>query len=239
MNINIFLLCFNESALLPHTVNHYKKYLPNCKITVYDNESTDNSVEIAKKLGCDVFSYSSNNITNEILFVELKNSVWKKCNSGWIIMADMDEFLCITEIELMKEMELGTTILQIVGYDMIGESETLDLTDIDLQEINKYIENGYESKNLCFLREAIIDMNYVVGAHFCNPIGNIVYSSHVYINKHMSMLGLNFFINKLTKRYERSEEMRTRGWCNHYTQDIDKIKETYKNSIDNCKIYKS
>jgi len=239
MDINIFLLCFNESALLPHTVNHYKKYLPNCKITIYDNESTDNSVEIAKKLGCDVISYSSNNIINDVLYIELKNSVWKKCNSGWIIMADMDEFLCITEIELMKEMKLGTTILQIVGFDMIGESETLDLTDIDLQEINKYIENFYENKKLCFLREAIIDINYDIGCHRCNPIGNIVYSSHVYINKHMSILGLNFLINKLTKRYERSEEMRLRGWCVHYTKDINKIKETYKNSIDNCKIYKS
>ena len=233
MDINIFLLCFNESALLPHTVNHYKKYLPNCKITIYDNESTDNSVEIAKKLGCNVFSFSSNNILDEDLQIKLRNSIWKNCNSGWIIMADMDEFLCVTEVELMKEIELGTTILQINGYDMIGESETVDLTDIDLQKINKYIKNHYESKKLCFLREAIIDMNYGCGSHSCNPKGNIVYSSHVYINKHMNTLGLNFLINKLTKRYERNEKMRLKGWNTHYEQDIEKIKEIYKNSINN------
>jgi hypothetical protein len=236
MDINIFLLCFNESALLPHTVSHYKKYLPNCKITIYDNESSDNSVEIAKKLGCNVFSFNSNNILDEDLQIKLRNSIWKKCNSGWIIMADMDEFLCVTEIELMKEMELGTTILQINGYDIIGESETIDLTDIDLQKINKYIENHYECKKLCFLREAIIDMNYGPGSHTCNPKGNVVYSSNVYINKHMSILGLNFLINKLTKRYERSEKMRLKGWSTHYEKDVDKIKKIYKNSIDNCNI---
>ena len=36
--------------------------------------------------------------------------LFKKCNSGWIIMADIDEFLCITKIKVMKDMELGTTI---------------------------------------------------------------------------------------------------------------------------------
>jgi len=235
MDINIFLLCFNESFLLPHTVNHYKKYLPNCKITVYDNESTDNSVEIAKKLGCNVFSFSSNNIHDEDLQIKLRNSVWKNCNSGWIIMADMDEFVCITENELMKEMELGTTILQLKGYDIIGESETLDLTDIDLQKINKYVINHFESKKLCFLREAIIDMNYGPGSHKCKPIGNVVYSSNIYINKHMSILGLNFLINKLTARYERSAKNRSKGMSTHYSNDIEKIKEIYRKSIANCK----
>lgn len=236
MDINIFLLCFNESFLLPHTVNHYKKYLPNCKITVYDNESTDNSVEIAKKLGCNVFSFSSNNIHDEDLQIKLRNSIWKNCNSGWIIVADMDEFVCINENELMKEMELGTTILQLKGYDMIGESETLELTDIDLQKINKYVVNHFESKKLCFLREAIIDMNYGAGSHRCDPKGNVVYSSNVYINKHMNILGLNFFINKVTKRYERNEKMRSKGWNIHYIEDIDKITKIYKRNIDKCNI---
>ena len=31
-------------------------------------------------------------------------------------------------------------------------------------------------------------MNYDYGAHSCNPIGNnIIYSSNMYINKHMSL----------------------------------------------------
>jgi glycosyltransferase involved in cell wall biosynthesis len=236
MDINIFLLCYNESALLPHTVNHYKKYLPNCKITIFDNESTDNSVEIAEKLGCNVFKFSTNKIHDEDLQINLRNSIWKKCTSGWIIMADMDEFLCVTEIELKKEMELGTSILRVDGYEMIGESETIDLSDIDLQQINKYVKNSMESKNLCFLREAIVDMNYGPGSHSCNPKGDIVYSSNVYINKHMSILGLNFLTNKLTKRYERNEKMRLKGWNIHYTQDIEKIKNIYKTSINNCNI---
>jgi hypothetical protein len=49
--MNVFLLCYNERAMLPHTVNHYKKHLPSCTITVYDNESTDGSAALARQLG--------------------------------------------------------------------------------------------------------------------------------------------------------------------------------------------
>jgi hypothetical protein len=142
--INVFILCFNESVLLPHTIKHYKKYLPSCNITIYDNESTDNSVEIAKSHGCNVISWSSNNIIDDNKYKEIKNNCWKGLNDGWVIMIDMDEFLCIKENELINEMREGTTILTVKGLDMVGESNTIDLSDIDLQNINKFIKFSRE-----------------------------------------------------------------------------------------------
>jgi hypothetical protein len=236
MNINIFLLCYNESPLLPHTIKHYRNNLPLCNITIYDNESTDNSVEIAKSLNCNVISWSSNNINDEDIKINIRNNCWKDIKSGWIIMADMDEFICVTEKDLLDEMNNNTTILKINGIDMIGESETLDLTDIDLQKINKYHNYEMESKNLCFLRDYITDMNYGPGSHYCKPIGKIKYSDIIYTNKHMSNLGLNFLTNKMIKRYERSEKNRKRFWSIHYTNDVDQIKNNYNNLLKTCKI---
>ena len=89
---------------------------------------------------------------------------------------------------------------------------------------------------MCFLREAITDMNYGPGSHTCDPQGKIVYSSNVYINKHMSTLGLPFLINKFTERYKRTDKMREIGWSNHYTEDKSKIEEIYKNAMNNCNL---
>jgi hypothetical protein len=238
MDINVFLLCFNESVLLPYTVKHYKKYLPSCKITIYDNESTDNSVEIAKELGCSIISWSSNDMIDDFKYKEIKNNCWKSIKKGWVIMADMDEFLCVSEDDLMKEMNLGTTILNVKGCDMLGESKTFDLSDIDLQNIKKYIDNHYENKKLCFLRENITEMNYECGAHCCNPQGynDIKYSSNMYINKHMSFLGLIFFTNKYIERYKRAANMRKHGMAVHYTQDIVAIENIYRNNFNSCKL---
>jgi len=235
MDINVILVCFNENYLLPHTIKHYKKYLPSCKITIYDNRSTDDSVSIAESLGCKIIDWDTEDRINDFKLRDLKNNCWKTINQGWIIMADMDEFLCVTEEDLCKEMKAGTSILTTKGYDMLGESNKIDISDIDLQDIKKYIDNNFENKNLCFLREKIKDMNYVIGAHKCKPTGDPIFSSTVYMNKHMKNLGLDFVIERMNRAYERSTYMRKLGKCYHYHNDIEKLKKEFNNNLKMAK----
>ena len=227
MNINVFILCFNESIILPHTIAHYKKYLPSCKITISDNESTDNSVEIAQSLGCDIISFNSGNIQNEYVQRDIRNHYWKKIENGWIIFIDMDEWLCVTEEDLFNELNAGTTILKVKGVNVIGESKEINLSDINLHNVNRVVDWDPESKKLCFLREKITEMNYTFGGHECDPKGEVIYSNKVYINKHYSELGLPFLIEKMRIRYQRTHEMRSRGMDGHYTDNIEKITEHY------------
>jgi hypothetical protein len=236
MIINIFLLCYNESPLLPHTIKHYKKLIPSSKITVYDNSSTDNSVEIATSLGCKVIPWNSNNILDYHKFKYIRNNCWKSITDGWIIVADMDDFLSISEQDLHTEKDLGTTIISIRGLDMIGESKTTDLTDIDLQNINKYTHNTTKDKSLCFYRNSIGEMNYTIHSNKCNPTGTIKYSEKIYYNKHMSYLGLNYIVNKIISRYNRSEKMRGFGLATHYTNNKEDITQDYNNKLQNAMI---
>ena len=44
--ISVYSICWNEAKLLPFFLNHYAKFAS--KITIYDNESNDGSVEVVK-----------------------------------------------------------------------------------------------------------------------------------------------------------------------------------------------
>ena len=226
-HIYIILLCFNESIMLPKTIHHYRTQFPSCEFIIYDNESTDDSVIVAKELGCHVISWSSNQINDEFLKIKIRNHCWKHITQGWIIMADMDEWIYITEEELREEEEKGTTILSIEGLEMIGESQTLDFSDIELNEIKRYIPFSDESKNLCFFRSKITEMNFGPGSHTCKPQGIVVFSSKVYQLRHMCQMGLPFLLHKMKLRYERSALNRARGWSIHYINDEKKVTEKY------------
>ena len=229
--IYIFLLCYNERALLPHTIAHYKRNIPSCSIILYDNESTDGSVELGISLGCSIQSWSSNNTIDDYKYIDIKNNCWKAITQGWIIVADMDEWLCITEKQLQEEYKKGTSILQTRGINIVGTSQTTDLTDMDPSLFQQYIEHPPESKHLCFLREKIKEMSYSLGAHSCMPKGIIQYSTIIYDNKHMHYMGLPFLLDKMKKRYTRSKKMRAMGIATHYTDDVQKITHEYQNAI--------
>jgi glycosyltransferase involved in cell wall biosynthesis len=240
MKVTIFLLCYNEEILLPHTIQHYKSQLPNATIVIYDNFSTDSSVKIAKENGCHVIQWDSNNEINDYRYLTIKNNCWKIVKTGWIIVADMDEWLCVTEKDLIKEEENNACLLSVKGYDIIGKSMTTTLEDVTLSKMNAAVYYPEESKNLCFYRPAIQEMNYYPGAHRCQPIffsnkytsmsleKKTTYSKKVYHNKHMNWLGLKYIIQKMKKRFDRSKRMREKySLATHYTDDIGSITRRY------------
>lgn len=231
-SVNIYIFCFNEEVLLPHTIEHYKKYLPNSNITIVDNMSNDNSINIAKKLGCNIIQFNTGDQMNNYVKQKYANNVWKKNKKGWVIVADMDEWLCVNEKDLINENYKGSTILKVKGVNMIGESILLNLKDIDLHKINYGIDNKHESKSMCFNVKYIKDMNYDVGQHNCNPNGIIKYSNKIYLNKHMEYLGLNWILNKRKNRLLRRNKNHI-NLSSHYIKSPDEVKKEYINSLKN------
>ena len=50
-SIAVLIPCYNEELTVGKTVGDFKKELPKAKIYVYNNNSTDKTVEIAEKAG--------------------------------------------------------------------------------------------------------------------------------------------------------------------------------------------
>ena len=236
MTTHIFILCHNESVLLPQTIAHYRTRIPNCDITIYDNYSTDDSVNIAKAHGCNIIQWESpvhgNGQIDDMEYINIKNNCWKHLTDGWVIVIDMDEWLCVTQDELDIEKNEGTTILNVVGLNMISDSKMVDLSDINLHEIRNYIAHQPENKNLCFLKESIDEMNYVPGAHSCDPRGRVQYSSNRYINKHMVLMGVEFYTNKMHERFKRAKAMHINHMATHYTPDVAYHISHQKNAVE-------
>ena len=49
--IAVLIPCYNEELTIAKVVKDFKKVLPNADIYVYDNNSTDKSVKLAKDAG--------------------------------------------------------------------------------------------------------------------------------------------------------------------------------------------
>ena len=229
-------MCYNEEILLPFTVAHYKKQFPYCIITVYDNESTDNSINIATLLGCKIISYSTNKQMDEFELINIKNNCWKTINEGWIIICDMDEWLCINEIDLIEEEKSGTTIIKIQGLNVVSDSKKEDLSDLDIHNLKKCFIAPLYCKNICFLRKNIYEMNYMLGAHSCNPIGIIKHSNKFYYLKHMKYLGYNFLLKRWYDRKDRCKMSKEQNIINSYTSSQQMLKESFLNSMKKATI---
>ena len=245
IQLHLYLLCNNEATLIGPTIDHYQTRIPNCRITILDNESTDNSAEIALSKGCEVRPFSTDGKFDDYKNAEFKNHIWKevpvldldleKENQDWIIVADMDEWLSISLAELQEEDAKGTTILSTIGYNMVADSKKQDLSDIDLDKMNRGFYWKEECKSLCFKRSDIQEMNYELGAHTCHPVGRIQYSERIYVVQHMEPLGLPFMIAKFQSRYKRTEKKRLEGewWAGlHYTDNVEKITERYQSQYE-------
>jgi glycosyltransferase involved in cell wall biosynthesis len=220
--ITVYTLTYNEELLIQFMINHYRSRFPNCHIVVYDNNSTDRTVEIAKANNCEVRGYPANNQLDDGLHMRIKNNCWKNAATDWVLMCDLDEMLDITEEQLKAEEAAGVSRIKTEAWTMVNMTD-----DCDLESLAK-IDHGFRDagydKSLLFSKKHIQEINYDPGAHSCNPIGNVVDSTKVYQIRHYQYCNLNAFVRKRMETKKRlSETNKKYGWglpqCSGTEQD--------------------
>jgi len=82
--LSVVITAWNEENNLPRAVASVKGLAD--EIVVVDTESTDKTVEIAKKLGCKVFKHKNTGIVEPV-----RNFSISKAKGDWILLLDADE----------------------------------------------------------------------------------------------------------------------------------------------------
>jgi hypothetical protein len=213
--------------MLPYFVKHYRSIFPNCKIVVYDNESTDKTVEIAESLGCKVLTYTTGNKLNDLMYLQIKNSCWKN-ELGWVIIADCDEFIDINESDLINEQ---ASIIRFKAFNMVNHND-----DLNIDEIKHGVRSESYDKSYCFNASKLDEIGYGAGCHWCAPKGLVEYSEKYYLAYHYKYINIDYMINRHATFASRlSDENKEKGWGTHYLYSPEQITneflEARKNSI--------
>jgi len=222
MRLDTFAICYNEEVLLPHFIRYYKQF---GEVTIYDNQSTDSSPQIIKDLGANLITYDSGNEIRDDIYLAIKNNCWKKSTANWVIVCDIDEFYyskkgLLNELESIKE-----SIVKPTGFDMYSNDELLFDDDI-FTKINKGVPIGFGKLGGLFRPDRIKEINYTVGAHNCNPIGDItINDNNNVLFLHYKHINLDYVKNKHEQYYNRLSLINKKNnWGYHYkvNEDFDK-----------------
>jgi glycosyltransferase involved in cell wall biosynthesis len=228
MTINLYTFLYNEEHILPYFLKHYSQYVN--KIVVYNNQSTDNSIQILndwKECEIEIREFNTDNHYDEQTQMDLKNNCWKGDDSDYVIVCDMDELLYHPNLgEFIKKQGLVDYFTP-TGYHMIGEEIPTDYT----KQIYEIIKNGTPdnqyNKNVLFKRSNITETNYSPGAHRSkfNGTTNLINCEDQDLKLlHYKWLSPEYVADKHIHYGERrSQDTINKGWGVHYGLTRDKI----------------
>jgi hypothetical protein len=232
MKVDIYTLTWNEEVILPYFIQFYKSRFPNSQvnITVYDNESSDNTIQIAKDNNCKIVTYSTNNTVNDIEYLRIKNNCWKESTADWVVVVDCDEFVDINENELENITKEGYTIINTVGYNMIN-------TVVDIPNTVLGTRSIWYDKSVVFMPKYISEINYNPGCHTCKPSGNKI---TIYANKikllHYKRLSLEYYLNRIQLcRNRLSDINKQHGFGTHFQASDEEHIEDFNKILSEAK----
>jgi len=206
--ITVYTITYNEEVLMQFMIDHYRSRFPNCHIVIYNNSSTDKTVEIAQINNCEIRNYDSGGTLDDGLHMQIKNSCWKNATTNWVLICDLDELLDISAQELIDEENIGTTIIRSEGWDMMNMEDNYNIGSI------KYgIRSSLYDKQMLFDKRYVQEINYGAGCHDCRPIGSIKNSFKLYRMFHYKYINENFVVKSYKLTASRlSEANKKNNW---------------------------
>lgn len=226
MRIETYILCNNEEIMLPYLMRHYSQF---SDVIILESRSTDNTVQMAHKLGAEVWTYDWPDELNDELITDVKNNCWRESKADWIMIVDADEF--IYHQDITKDLsESRYTVIRPRFFDMYSDKFPTTKKQI-YDEVQYGIEQLSPSPKMNIFRmSAIKEMKYAPGCHDADPQGLVSIDNDSEVKTlHMRYLGKEFVYER-NKRHaqRRSQVNKDRGWGWH----VDKSREIIEAEFD-------
>lgn len=107
--IAVLIPCYNESKTIAKVVKDYKEALPEADIYVYDNNSTDNTDEIAKKAGA-IVRYESKQGKGNVI-----RTMFREIDADCYLMIDGDDTYQAENARQMCDYVLENGVDMVIG----------------------------------------------------------------------------------------------------------------------------
>lgn len=226
--ITIYTITYNEEVILPYFIKWYRDRFPNCKIVVYDNESTDNTKNICLNTpNLQYIPYHTGNKLSDSTYLKIKNNAWKHADTDWVIVCDVDEFLDVRESNIIEFDKFEDSLIKGVGFNMCNVEGLKDIT-----EIKHGVRAIQYDKTILFNRKRIQEINYGAGCHHCEPQGDVNKATISLPLYHMKFIDVDLLVNKYKSYAHRlSDENKEMRWGYHYEQQEYLIREEFKNTL--------
>lgn len=240
----------NHMDIAPFVIDYWKRFVTDAY--VFDNGSDDGSLENFAKYDWihvnDISQYTGGKL-NDILNVNIKNSIWKqfKGNYDYVICCDFDECPYCEDWDsvLTKLDELNASLIYPKHCNMVDD-EFKNYEEGKLyHELNPYCENlnkkgivELRRTNRCYIinPKTVEDINYLPGQEFCYPIAENMtpyYVDNIYMF-HLHYIGKQYGtkINE-TNMIEMDENNKNKGYGYHYFMKTatEMIDEMNKNKV--------
>lgn len=236
MKIACYALAHNEELIMPHFIEHYKKFCH--KIVVYDNMSTDNTKQIALDNGCEVISWEAKDGGfNDLTHLEIKSNCYKKDKEtfDWAITVDSDELIShkdgtdglIKYLEYCKSKNIK--LPKVKGFNMFSWDYEFDNP---LDSIVDCIPSDSYGKSVVF--NTSLDMSWSPGCHSCfipndSDKTELVLKHYKFINLNYVINRSKYFFNRLSKINIENNYGIQYSW--NYDQWYDYFKKLDKEKI--------
>jgi Glycosyl transferase family 2 len=226
MKIDLYMTVWNESKILPFTLDYYSRFCD--RIFIYDNMSNDNSMFFYRKYkNINLRFFDTNNQASAEILKWIRSLSYREFSrnndTDWAIICDCDEFLYHENmIERLQELKnQGIDIIECDGREMVSDKfpEYDGRLLPDIVKFGSPFKNGYLSKAIVINPK--IDINYNLGSHAYQCTYMSKFNIGEFKLLHYKYLGLDYVLERSKQLFERRSDFNKQNKLSlHWDKDF-------------------